>query len=267
MTETATMCTDCADDLGRALGDIAWLDEQLDITATKTSGVDYRTIGGSKGGKKPAERPLPVHWGASEARTHLHALLVSWVRLCAEDGVASSDHRGTLPDDNLIAMSRWLLWRVDGLARHNAGPDALEEIASAVAHCERVIDRHADRQYLGTCSTCDLGSLYAAPGSGKATCDNDECRTEHQADDIRTNMIAALHDSLMTAADIARTSTYLGLQINRERVLSRITTWANRKRIGARGHIEGAPTYRFGDVYALLQDDTPDGKSAGSGGL
>ena len=32
-----------------------------------------------------------------------------------------------LPADNLVALSRWLLWRVDGLGLHDIGPEAVAE--------------------------------------------------------------------------------------------------------------------------------------------
>jgi hypothetical protein len=248
--DTLTLCDPCTDDLGKALGDIPWLVEQLEITATKAKGVDYRGVGGGKGGKKPAETPLPVHWGASEATTHLRALLVSWSLFCHQEDVATTDMRPGLPDDNLIAMSRWLLWRVDGLARHELGPDALDELTSAVAHCERVIDRHADRQYLGQCDGCNLGDLWAKPGGEWATCDH--CEIATVADEVREHLVNTMRDSLRPAAEIARLSTYLGLRSTRERTLSRITTWAKRGRIISTTKIDGHAAYRFGDVYDLL---------------
>ena len=70
-----------------------------------------------------------------------------------------------MPDDNLPALSRWLLWRVDGLALHDIGPEVVVEVTSAVAHCHRLIDRPADRQYLGVCDVCQSGRLYAKAGS------------------------------------------------------------------------------------------------------
>lgn len=250
MRDSLTICDTCTDDLGRALGDVPWLVEQLEITATKAKGVDYRGVGGGKGAKKPAERPLPVHWGASEATTHLRALLVSWCLFCHDEHVTSSDTRLGLPADDLTAMSRWLLWRVDGLARHELGPDALDELASAVAHCERVIDRHADRQYLGTCDGCQLGDLWAKPGSQWATCDH--CEIATAADEVRAKVIRGLSDSCQTAAEIARLSTYLGLRKDREKVRNLVNQWHKRGRIERAGHLDDEPTFVFGKVYALL---------------
>jgi hypothetical protein len=248
--DAAYGCDTCGDQLARALGDCTWLDEQMEVTITRQQGIDYRRLGGSKGGKKDAERPLPGNWTASEARTHLRALLVSWTRLAHDESVRSSDPRDGLPDDNLPAISRWLLWRVDGLMLHEAAGDVVEEITSAVAHCHRLIDKHPERQYLGPCSACPEGRLYARPGSKQATCES--CDVTVDADVVRKRLLEELDDRLCTAAEIARLSTYLGLQAGREQVRKRINQWNARGRIEAHPSFSDETTFQFGEVYGLL---------------
>lgn len=248
--DVQTSCDHCGDQLARALGDVPWLDEQLEVTITRQQGIDYRRLGGSKGGKKDAERPLPGNWTASEARTHLRALLVLWARLCFEEDVRSSDPRDGLPDDNLPAISRWLLWRVDGLLLHEAGWDAVDEITSAVAHCHRLIDKHPERQYLGPCSACTEGRLYARPGGKLAVCES--CDTSADAEQVRTRLLEELDDRLCTAAEIARLSTYLGLRSGRDQVRNRINQWHTRGRISSESMFEDQPAFKFGTVYAML---------------
>ncbi len=250
--DAAFGCDSCGDQLARALGDCTWLDEQMEVTITRQQGIDYRRLGGSKGGKKDAERPLPGNWTASEARTHLKALLVLWARLCFEEGVRSSDPREGLPDDNLPAISRWLLWRVDGLMLHEAAGEVVDEITSAVAHCHRLIDKHPERQYLGPCSACD-GRLYARPGGKQATCET--CDTSVDAEVVRKRLLDELDDRLCTAAEIARLSTYLGLQAGREQVRKRINQWHKRDQIEAHAAFSDDPAFRFGEVYAMLVGD------------
>jgi hypothetical protein len=248
--DAAYVCDDCGDELARALGDVPWLDEELEVTISRQKGVDYRRVGGGKGSQKAAERPLPPAWGASEARTHLKALLVSWALFCASEGIRSSDPRSEMPDDTLSALSRWMIWRVDGLALHDIGPDAVEEITSAVAHCHRLIDRPADRQYLGTCPTCQSGRLFTRSASTWATCE--ECDTGHDAAEIRTKLLRDLDDRLCTAAEIAHLSTYLGLKADREQVRKRINQWATRKVITEHPGVTDEVTFRFGEVYDKL---------------
>lgn len=248
--DEAYVCEDCGDLLARALGEIPWLDEQLDISVTGQKGVDYRRTGGSKGGKKATERPSPVSWGPSEARAHLRSLLVSWARFCDEEGVRHQSVTNDLPDDNLIAMSRWMLNRVDGLMLHDIGSEAVDEITSAVAHCHRVVDRPAERQYLGACDQCETGRLYSRDGSRWARCDT--CAVSADGDTIRTRLLAELDDRLCTASEIARLSTYLGLKADRDTVRKRINQWHSRGLLDAHPVITDEVTFRFGTVYAKL---------------
>lgn len=247
--DAAYFCDDCGDLLARALGEVPWLDEQLEVTVTRSSGIDYRTLGGAKA----TEAPSPVHWAASEARGHLKALLVSWVLFCSEESVRSSDPADGLPADNLPALSRWMLWRVDGLALHDIGIEAVGEISEAIQTCHRLIDRHPERQYLGSCDVCNSGRIYARPGSNSAKCD--ACDSSVDAGERRANLLKQLDDRLCTAAEIARLSTYLGLKADREQVRKRINTWHKREKIESHAAFSDEPAFRFGEVYGRLVAD------------
>ena len=188
----------------------------------------------------------------------MKALLVSWALYAAQEGVRNQSPSQELPADNLSALSRWLMWRVDGFALVDIGPDAVDEITSAVAHCHRLIDRPADRQYLGPCDMCDSGRLYARPGGTWARCDSCEAATE--AEKIRVRLLTELDDRLCTAAEIARLSTYLGLQADRETVRKRINQWASRKRIEREAAFTDEPVFRFGIVWRLLVSEDREGE-------
>lgn len=244
--DEAYFCDDCGHALSVALGEIPWLEEELDVTITRQKGVDYRT----KGGTASSERPSPVVWSASEARGNLRAVLVSWVRFCADERVRNSSPHQGVPEDTLPAISRWLLWRVDGLSLLDIGPEAVDEITDAVAQCHRLIDSPSQRQYLGPCKACeDDGRLYARQGATWARCDR--CDTPVNADDLRVQLLASLDDRLCTAAEIARLSTYLGLKANREQVRNRINQWHKRGRITSESMFDEA-AFRFGIVWRLL---------------
>lgn len=246
--DNSYVCDDCLQTLSVALGEVPWLDEELDITITGQKAATYN--GNTSRG---AETPSPVHWGASEARGHLKALLVSWALFCAQDGIRNSSPQQGLPDDTLTALSRWMLWRVDGLGLHEIGPDAVDEITGAVAHCHRLIDRPADRQYLGTCDTCETGRLYARSGSTWARCDS--CDLAEPAEPRRARLLDELDDRLCTAAEIAHLSTYLNLRADRETVRKRINQWHARKRIEKEAAFSEEPVFRFGIVRRLLEQD------------
>lgn len=251
--DDAYVCDACADELAKALGDVPALTEELEVTIAKRRGIDYRTVGGSKGGKKPTEMPPPGNMGAADALRHLKALLVSWALFCEAENVRNSDPR-TDPlgegDDTTVALSRWLLWRVDGLTLHDQGGEAVDQITSAVAHCQRVIDRPADRQFLGACDLCQNGRLYAAPHSDRAVCD--QCESGRDANQLRANLLSELDDRLCTASEIARLSTYLGLRADRDQVRKRINQWHARGILAQAHAFSDEPTFRFGDVYARL---------------
>lgn len=251
--DAAYFCDQCGDDLSQALGDIPWLDTELETTITGETGIDYRTLGGGKGGKKPSEMPSPVNWSAADARAHLKGLLVSWVLFCNEDGIRHQSPRDGLPDDTLTDLAKWMLWRVDGLALHDIGPDAVDEITDAVTRCHRFVDRHPQRQYLGPHDGCDdAGSLYATPHSQSARCD--VCSSTVDAIAVKAKRITELEDRLCTAAEIARLSTYLGFKADRDKVRNRINQWHHRGKITP-SMLAGEIVFPFGVVYKLLAAD------------
>lgn len=250
--DDAYVCDDCGDSLSRVLGEVPWLTEELEVTISRQKGVDYRSVGGSSGGKKASERPSPVAWGASEARTHLKALLVSWALFCSAEGVRNSSPSPDMPADNLPALSRWLMWRVDGLTLHEIGPDAVEEITSAVAHCHRLIDARPDRWYAGPCNAEGDGrecgvDLYAKSASGDVRCET--CGATYDVVARRSWLLEAAEDRLADAATIARSVSWLGaLPLN----ATRVRKWAERGRIVAKAHDGDRPLYRIGDAIDLL---------------
>jgi len=243
--DDAYVCDDCADELGRALGDVTWLVEELETTITKQRGKTE-----SGGGGASAEKPLPYHEAAAEALRNLRALLVLWVRFCSEEGVRSSDPRDGLPEDNLPAMSRWLLWRVDGLTLHDIGPEAHDEITNAVATCRRVIDRAPERQYVGPCA-CGR-DLYRKPGAQVVRCRF--CEAEYDADAL-TN---SLRDQIMGRLVTAREGATLLSRFDLETKQATIDKWRERKRLVERGHnTRGHRLYLFDELLTLAAQHAP----------
>lgn len=155
--DAAYLCDECCDRLARDLGDVAWLDEELEITITKARAIP------NEGGSRNAETALPWHEAASEARRHMKARLVSWVLFCDDEQVRSTDPRHGLPADTLPALARWLLWRIDGLALLDIGPIAYDEITSDIADCRRLIDRRPERWYAGPCDECGADHDWQPP--------------------------------------------------------------------------------------------------------
>jgi len=249
LRDTLTVCDTCADQLATALGDVPWLDDELETSITRQRALP------TEGGARTAETPLPWHEKASETRRHLRALLVSWTRLCDEEAVAHQSPADDLPADTLPAISRWLMWRVDGLARHDAGPDAVDEITDAVAACRFVIDRRPDRWYAGPCVAEGDGGpcaadLYARASTGVVECR--ECGSVYDVAERREWLLAEAHDRLADAATVARAVSWLGTA---PLTPALVRKWAERGRILVKGHDGTRPLYRIGDAIDLLRDD------------
>lgn len=235
----AYVCLDCLDELARALRDVPWLDDELDVTITKQRGIP------TTGGSASRETALPWHEAAAEARRHLRALLVSWVLFCDEEKVRAQNYEPGLPADTMTAMSRWMLLRVDGLGLVDIGPDAVEEITDAVDTCRKVIDRAPDRWYAGP---CDCGAdLYAKRREGTVECR--DCGATHDVGLRRAWLLAEAEDQLANAATVARAVSWLGVE---PLTPSRVRKWAERGRIIAKAHDGKAPLYRIGDALDLL---------------
>lgn len=254
--DDAWLCDGCVDSLERALSDCAWLDEELDTT------ISRQRSAGQTGGARSAEKPLPFHEKAAEAKRTLHGLLASWVRFADEEGVRGKPN--WYPQDNLVSMSRWLLHVTRGLAFHDIAPDAHDEITDAVRQCDRIVFwKRKQRTYLGTCAqtvrdedgevvnlSCG-GEVYAEEGEPVGHCD--ECEQGVTVVVRQAELNRELHDRLFTAAELARVAVVLGLDVPRETVRRKVNHWREKKRIEQKGTADnGDPTFRYGDVRLML---------------
>lgn len=254
--DKAFVCETCQHALEKALGDIRWLDEELETTMTrqKSATID--------GGSPSAERGLPWHDKAADARRTLHSLLVLWVRFCGEEGVRGAPARQ--PRDTLGSLSAWLLNVTHGLTLLDIGSDAVDEITDAVAEAERIVFwKRKSRDYLGTCgqvvkdddgeviSLSCPGEVYAEEGDQIGTCD--DCGQGVTVVIRKADLNQQLDDRLFTAAEIARLATFLGLKQPREKVRTKVLYWHRREIIKQKmTDDKDHPMFRYGDVKALL---------------
>lgn len=249
--DDAFVCDDCLSHFHQALGEVPFLDEQLDISITRQS---------AKGGHGDSgETGLPWDDAASKAKRALHSTLATWVRFCDEEGVRHQSPSKTFPADNAKAMSRWLIWRIDGLGLHELGSDAADEITNAAAEARRIVFRKpAPKVYLGTCTAIvsaeECGhSVYAAKGGAEGHCTAPDCRAAYDVAGSQERLEALLDSRLCTAAEIAHLSTYLGLHVSRDRVRKQINLWHKRERIRSKGVADnGDPRFLYADVRVLL---------------
>lgn len=251
-------CEGERNELDRALGDCAWLEEELETTITRQRGA------GTTGGPRGTETPLPWHERASEARRALHSTLATWVRFCEEEQVRGiATWQAT---DTLTSMARWLLHATRGLMFHELGPDAVDEITDAVAECERIVFwKKRARVYLGKCEqvvkdpetdevltlSCE-GDVYAEEDQPTGQCE--ECQQGVTVVIRKAEIDKMLDDRLCTAADLSRMAVFLGLDVPRESVRKKVLYWHRHKRIISRSTEPDtdAPMFRYGEVKALL---------------
>lgn len=254
--DDAYLCDHCVEEFDKALGDVTWLDTELETTITRQRGA------ATNGGSRSATTPLPWHERASAAQRDLHALLVSWVRFCVAEGV-----RGLPtwePADRLPSLARWMLHATRGLALHELGPDAFAELTDAVASCRSVVFwKRKSRVYLGKCEqvvrdpetddvilACCPGDVYAEEGEQVGHCE--ECEQGVTVVIRQAEINKRLEDKLFTAAEAATAATYLGLHADRDRIRKRINQWHTRGRVLPARREGDDVWFRYADLRPLL---------------
>lgn len=239
--DEAYVCDTCVSALNRALGDVPWLDDELETTITR------QRAAATTGAARSAQTGLPWHERASETRRTLHGLLVSWVRFCGEEnvrGLPTWEVRDTLP-----SLSRFLLNCTRGLTFLDIGPEAVEEITDAVAACERMIDRHPEREYAGPCE-CGR-DLYRAPGERWVRCKH--CNEQTDTEELLAKMRGAVMGRYVTAREGAGLLSKFGMETQQ----GTIDKWRERKRILDHGSDHrGHRLYLFDDLIALATRNT-----------
>jgi|SRR5690625_256161 len=234
------LCVQCQWEIERDLGDIPALIDELTTTVTRQA-----RIGAQNGQSRSAVTPLPFDVRASGAMDHVSLVLHGWTRVIVED------HDQEPPPDTLRAMSRFLLSRVDLIARHEAAGDIHDEITDAVRDGWRAVDRPSTRLFAGVCLVDDCDEpLRARPGATDVMCR--KCGITHDVEERRAQMRSDLDGMLCTATEIGRLGAYFD-GLDRERTKRLIMAWERRGRIMAHGTApSGAPTYPFGETITAV---------------
>ena len=240
----AYVCQACAIDLERALADVRWLDEQLDIVLTKqTSGA--ASIGFTK--HPGREQPLPYDPRATEVRWVLANTVTTWARVVAEERPANLPTIG-----GVGILAAWLASYSGWLRQHQAADQAVEEVLSAVAAARRLVDVRPERWYAGPCQGQDGEGcghdLYARPNATHVTCP--ACGSRYEAANRRDDLLAAARDHLGSASEVsALCRAMLGQLVTQDMIrgyVRRGSLAAHGSGIDRRGRT--VALYRIGDV-------------------
>jgi len=250
------VCPTCATTFTQTLAETPWMLDELDtVIAQQTRYVDQ-----SSG--KSAETPMMFDVKASETRGSLVNEIETAARMIAEANQWAPKYKTP------AGCAIWLERSISAIRLHPAGGDMVSGISAWFAASMWLIDRPAQRQFLGDCAVdpdgqaCG-GRIYGKAGKPEARCDT--CGGIYRADQVRERLLKDLDDRLCTPSEIAHLSTYLGLSANREQVRKRINQWASRGRIAANAQRDengdeldpDVKRYKFGKVYEMLcQDDT-----------
>lgn len=261
--DAGLLCSACCDRLERDLGDVASIVADLDVTLSKQA-----RIGNSSGSGGLARERTPINVGAMNVADDLQNTLTTWARdveadvcpaLLALCGVPcgcagrNPSHRGVASS---ATASRILLSHIPEIRRHPAARELVDEISDAIAQARRVVDRPADRIYMGQCLmenpdeegrqvTC-LEELWARPGASEVKCR--VCSTEHPVAERRAWMLQKMAPMLFT---IKEASYMLGDVGNIKVTQASIRGYIKRGKIA----YHTGTMIRLGDLLAVVVDE------------
>ena len=238
----------CTTRLERDLGDVAAIVAELDITISKQA-----KIGNASGPGGLARERTPVNWGAAQVADDLQNTLTTWAR----DVDSYTDaHLGRWASPSQAAAA-CLLNHIDAIRRHPAVNELVDEVTDAIQQARRVVDRPADRIYLGQCFvenpdedgeqvTC-MAELYARPTAFEVQCR--VCGTEHPVAERRAWLLKRAEDMLFTVQQAAQMVGEVGhIRVTE----AAIRGYIHRKRIAYR---PGGKLIRLGDLLEVVLDE------------
>lgn len=248
-----TICEGCFVELSDLIERLPWALSHLRNAATNQ--VRFTTGGGSRS----TETPLMFNPKASLELSALEATIAMWQARLA-------DHMCTpVRFPNATQAAHWMF---DHLSEAHTFIDAgkmLDSFEFSRKSIEKTLNRPPERTYLGDCTTNDEGHvcpgrMYSFPEEPEARCD----LAGHTSDaaELRLKLLRGLDDRVLTASEIARMATYMGLTIDRTQVRKRINQWHSRKRIIAHDHVGDAPRFKFLEVRLMLEQDEASRQTA-----
>jgi hypothetical protein len=155
------------------------------------------------------------------------------------------------PPRGLAQAANWLSTQTEWLRRQPEAQEAFSELEDACNDLARLVDRPADKQLVGV---CDCGKvLYAAEGRAKIQCPAPTCELKWDVEVSRDILRQHLGDKLVTISEAAHLMAYLDGDRTQDNLRKLIAARVKSGQVIAHGEDrEGEPTYRFGEVAAIL---------------
>ena len=217
-----------------ALAAFPWLVQQLHLTVTRQAVSG--TAGGGGDGLAFAREEADLLWV-------IRNTCDAWARLLAKQLLVGYHPPAGAYSYGATWLARPELTR--GLLDMPELAEMVGEFVALARACERAIDRGPDRVYVGPCDEC-RSDLYAYPEAAMARC---RCGLEYDVALRRGALLAEAEEVLLSAVDVSRALTALGVEVTPDR----IRQWGSRGKLRPiLGPWGGRAVYRVGDVRALL---------------
>lgn len=197
-------------------------------------------------GRPNAEIKLPISETVLEAGQILRSVLVAWARITRDER-----HVPGPVDDTAMGLAAYLTYHSEWLGKHDAGEEAEDEIADAVANLERLTDQPGTTVFAGHCPNCGT-AIYAKEGRNTGTCgtrnEHDEaCGTTIEVETGRAELLTRALDMYASATDIA---AILPVKA------STVRQWGKRGHLGGYCDIETrAGRWHIGSVLQRLNQE------------
>ncbi|MFD3748349.1 hypothetical protein [Nocardia sp. NPDC058633] len=269
------LCVTCGVSLVDALREIPDLLAELDTARSGQTKFAGERVGGAS-----AEVALPIADVTREAergvrllgereRSALINVLITWARTIAETNGSEFPSRTT------GGLVEWLINRPHELRGHVAAEDLHSDILGAVIGLRRIVDRPADRRFVGLCPVIRDGracgaNLWAEVGASWVRCRT--CREQHSVSELEDQAVESARHMLCTMPEVLRACEAMrrpigkttGYRWAREGKLVR-RKWLHRTEHGEQISdlwADGAtPVYLLGDALELARRETNEGGS------
>lgn len=263
------ICRGCLGKLEKMLAEVPWLIDQLDLAITKQ--VRFVASGG-KVSVKGQSAPLMLNLQASDLRADLAIKLASWT-----SDMARSKSITAVAVHNPTLAAAWLLRHLEDVRVFIAAGDLVEEISAARAAAMYVVDRPAEKRYLGECGfefdrdgekiRC-TETLWGFDRDSETVCRTcgAEWSTGERIVAIRDRAVTGMNDRIMTAGQAAETMVAYGIgtEDNATKLRDRIRKWAEQPKNPLKRPMlvkrldlpipgqRSRPGYRLGDIIDIV---------------